>query len=142
MAISTYNTILYEGKTESDMTKLVDISSFPKLIGDPNLLDVTTLSDASQQQIFGINQSDKLDFNFFYDGATYAAVAARGYDETAEDNPDHFYAIKFGDGSGFTWKGIHQCTPNDGDVDSPVEATVSILVHSKPQHKAKLTIGG
>ena len=55
--ISSYGITLYEG-TSGTMTKLCDIKDFPDLISDPNLLDVTTLSDPMQKQIFGINQSD------------------------------------------------------------------------------------
>lgn len=48
--ISSYGITLYEG-TSGTMTKLCDIKDFPDLVSDPNLLDVTTLSDPMQKQI-------------------------------------------------------------------------------------------
>ena len=44
MAISTYMTFLMH-KKETAWEKLLDITEFPDLGGDPELLETTTLSD-------------------------------------------------------------------------------------------------
>lgn len=131
--ISSYGIALYEG-TSGTMTKLCDIKDFPDLVSDPNLLDVTTLSDPMQKQIFGINQSDLKPFNAFYNKMDYAAVTERGYkDSDGELNATHHYALKFSDGSGFTWDGMHQCGMSGAGVDEPLEFPINIIFLSKPK---------
>lgn len=131
--ISSYGITLYEG-TSGTMTKLCDIKDFPDLISDPNLLDVTTLSDPMQKQIFGINQSDLKAFTAFYNKTDYGAVIARGYkDSDGELNATHHYALKFSDGSGFTWDGMHQCGMSGAGVDEPLEFPINIIFLSKPK---------
>lgn len=131
--ISSYGITLYEG-TSATMTKLCDIKDYPDLISDPNLLDVTTLSDPMQKQIFGINQSDLKPFNAFYNKTDYAAVTKRGYkDSDGELNVPHHYALKFSDGSGFTWDGMHQCGMSGAGVDEPLEFPINIIFLSKPK---------
>lgn len=131
--ISSYGITLYEG-TSGTMTKLCDIKGFPDLISDPNLLDVTTLSDPMQKQIFGINQSDLKAFTAFYNKTDYGAVVERGYkDSDGELNATHHYALKFSDGSGFTWDGMHQCGMSGAGVDEPLEFPINIIFLSKPK---------
>lgn len=141
-AISGMNTTLYCGATESALTKLCDIKDVPDMISDPNLLDATTLSDPMQKQIFGINQSDIKAFSANYNKEDYESVQKAGYDESAEENPDKYYAIKMQDGSGFTWQGMHQVGLSSFGVDEVVEMTINCIFHTKPKFVKALTING
>ena len=62
MAISTYGISLKWGDTADNVAKVVDIKDYPDLIGDPNLLETTTLSDSQVTNIPGIRSSDSLTF--------------------------------------------------------------------------------
>lgn len=73
MAISTYKTYLMCGSTPA---KLVDIRNFPDLGSDPEMIDVTTLSDKYRHYILGVLDTGALSFDYNYDATTYAAVDA------------------------------------------------------------------
>ena len=76
-AISTYKTYLMYKATDSDeYTKLLDISSYPDLGGDPENIDVTTLSDGMRKFIGGIQDTDSLNFDAFYNAADFKKVQA------------------------------------------------------------------
>lgn len=141
MAISGLNATLYCGESESLMTKLCDIKNVPDLISDPNLLDATTLSDPMQVQIFGINQADIKTFTANYTAADFESVSKLGYDDTSESNTVKYYALKLGDGSGFTWQGMHQVGVSGFGVDEVVEMPINIIMKTKPKFNKTLTIG-
>lgn len=67
-AISSYKTFLMHGSGTDTTTysKLVDIKSFPDLGGDPDTIEVTTLSDRMQVFIDGLISSDALSFTANY----------------------------------------------------------------------------
>lgn len=81
MAISTYKVFLMK-KGASEYTKLVDIKDFPDLGGSPEMLETTTLSDAMQTYIPGIQSLDALEFTANYDKEDYATLAAMKGTET------------------------------------------------------------
>ena len=62
MSISTYGIALKWGATADAVEKVVDIKDFPDMIGEPELLETTTLSDAQVTNIPGIKSSDTLAF--------------------------------------------------------------------------------
>lgn len=141
-AISGLNTTLYCGATETTLTKMCDIKDVPDMISDPNLLDATTLSDPMQVQIFGIIQADTKSFTANYNKTDYESVKKTAYDETSDSNADKFYALKLQDGSGFTWKGMHQIGLSGFGVDEVVEMTINCIFHSKPVFSKELTVNG
>lgn len=141
-AISGLNTTLYCGTTETALTKMCDIKDVPDMISDPNLLDATTLSDPMQVQIFGIIQADTKSFTANYNKTDYESVKKTAYDETSDANADKFYALKLQDGSGFTWKGMHQVGLSGFGVDEVVEMTINCIFHSKPVFSKELTVNG
>ena len=73
MAISSYGIQLKWGASADAVAKVVDIKDFPDLIGDPNLLETTTLSDAQVTNIPGIKGSDLLTFTCNYTSAAPTA---------------------------------------------------------------------
>ena len=123
MAISSFGVTLKWGTSAEAATKVVDIKDFPDLIGDPNLLETTTLSDAQVTNIPGIKGSDLLTFTCNYTSADFQAVKA------TEGKPHH-YVLEFSDGSAFTWQGQHTCGLPGKGVDEVVEFTVNVVPSS------------
>ena len=126
MAISTYKTYLYGAEKPSTgtatLTKMVDIKDFPDMIGEPNNIETTTLSDASQTYISGIKQQDTLTFTFNYTKAAWTALAAGELKE-------YVFELRFGDEGAdgiFKFEGQYTLGLSGGDVDSVVEATINI----------------
>ena len=107
MATSTYKTFLmHKGASESAYQKLVDITEFPDLGGEPEFLDTTTLSDKMRTFILGIQSNEGMNFNANYDKANYTALKA--LEEQEED-----YAVWFG-GTEDTTTGVVTPTGTDG----------------------------
>lgn len=59
MATSTYMTFLMH-KNNSTYEKLIDITEFPDLGTDPEMLETTTLSDRMQTFIMGIEGNEAI----------------------------------------------------------------------------------
>ena len=123
MAISTYGiTLNYKSGTASTFAKLVDIKDFPDIGGSPELLETTTLSDAMQTYIEGIQSSDALEFTANYTKADYdKIVELKGKEQT--------FALYFGeagkDGAWY-WKGTVSARVNGGGTNEVVGMTLSI----------------
>ena len=78
MATSTYKTFLMQGSgtTTVTYTKLCDITEFPALGGDPEMLDTTTLSDRMRTYIQGVQDVGQgLQFTANYDKTTYGTLS-------------------------------------------------------------------
>lgn len=91
MYTSTYKTFLMKGTGTGTTTyqKLVDITEYPDLGGEPEMLDTTTLSDKARTFILGIQGNEGLNFNANYTPADYQALKALEGTETP-------YAVWFG----------------------------------------------
>jgi hypothetical protein len=119
MAISSYNVVLKCGVSAEAMEQLVAIKDFPDLIGEPNLLETTTLSDSQQTYINGIRTAELMTFTFNYTKEDFEAV------KTLEGKT-LMYELSFSDGSKFTWSGQHTAGLPGKGVDEVLEATVNI----------------
>jgi hypothetical protein len=103
MPISTYNVTLKSGASAAALTKLCDIIDFPDLGGEPDRLETTTLSDASQTFINGIKSTPNITYTANYDKTVYMTI-----NESA--NTPLFYALEFGEAGAdgiFEWQGEH-----------------------------------
>ena len=89
MAISTYKIFLMSSTDGSAYTKLIDIKSFPDLGGAPEMLETTTLSDAMQTYIPGIQSLDALEFEANYTKEDFAKLKAL-------EGKEQQYAVWFG----------------------------------------------
>ena len=89
MAISTYKIFLMSSTDGSAYTKLIDIKSFPDLGGAPEMLETTTLSDAMQTYIPGIQSLDALEFEANYTKADFTKLKAL-------EGKEQQYAVWFG----------------------------------------------
>lgn len=119
MAMNTYGITLKWGETSSALEKVVDIKDFPDMIGEPEMLETTTLSDAQVTNIPGIRSSDTLTFTCNYTKDDFTAV-------NAEAGKHLYYALEFSDGSKFTWEGQHTCGLPGKGVNEVVEFTINI----------------
>ena len=119
MAINTYGITLKWGESAESATKVVDIKDFPDMIGDPEMLETTTLSDAQVTNIPGIKGSDMLTFTCNYTKTDFTAVNADA------EKPLH-YVLEFSDGSRFTWQGQHTCGLPGKGVNEVIEFTINI----------------
>lgn len=89
MAISTFKTFLMHKKSGATYEKLIDITEFPDLGGDPELLETTTTSDRMKTYILGILGNEGLKFSTNYDHTEYKALKAL-------ENKTDGYAVWFG----------------------------------------------
>ena len=126
MAISTYGIYLMKGTkgegTAITYSKLIDIKDFPDLGGAPEMLETTTLSDAMQTYIEGIQSSDALEFTANYTKEDYATCNELKGIRTP-------YAVYFGeDGTNgkFEFEGYLSARVNGGGVNEVVGMTISI----------------
>lgn len=131
MAISTYKIFLMKKGTGDTYEKFLDIKSFPDLGGTPEMLETTTLSDAAQTYIAGIQSMDALEFEANYTKADYAKCKE-------EEGKTSSWAVWFGGtGTGktvtptgehgkFEFDGQLSAFPVGGGVNEVVGMTVSI----------------
>lgn len=88
MATSTYMTFLMH-EDSGTWEKLIDITEFPDLGTDPEMLETTTLSDRMQTFILGIQGNESMTFNTNYEKAGFTALKAL-------KNTEQGYAVWFG----------------------------------------------
>ena len=129
MAISTLGVTLKMGESSAALEKVVDIKDFPDLIGEPNMLETTTLSDEAVTNIPGIRSSDMLTFTCNYTKADFTAV-----NDLA--NTALYYSLEFSDGSKFTWQGQHTCGVPGKGVDEVIEFTINIAASTAVEFAA------
>ena len=129
MAISSYNCVLKWGENPETLTKKVDIKDFPDLIGDPNLLETTTLSDAAQTYIPGIKSMDLMTFTTNFTKTDFQACKA-------DEGKTLHYSLEFSDGAKFTWQGQHTMGVPGKGVDEVIEATINIVPSTSVEFSA------
>lgn len=76
IAISTAQTyLMVRTSSAGSYAKVVDIKDYPDMVGTPNMLDATTLSNTQEIQIAGIKRvGDGFQFTANYTKANYQAV--------------------------------------------------------------------
>ena len=119
MAINTFGVSLKWGESADSVAKVVDIKDFPDMIGDPEMLETTTLSDAQVTNIPGIKSSDTLTFTCNYTKTDFTAV-------NADAEKLLYYTLEFSDGSKFAWQGQHTCGLPGKGVNEVIEFTINI----------------
>ena len=124
MARSTYGVYLMKGTgsgTSATYSQLIDIKDFPDLGGAPEMLETTTLSDAMQTYIVGIQSADALEFTANYDKTKYLELAA-----LKDKTPYAVYFGEDGEDGKFTFEGYLSVRVNGGGVNEVVGMTISI----------------
>lgn len=108
---------------------LVNIKSYPDIIGEPQQIDVTTLSDSQVQNINGVKQSNVLTFPVNYTSSVYSDVSA-------SENTDLYFELLFSDGSKFTWQGQFTLGLPGKGVNDAVEFNIYCALSSVPEFAA------
>lgn len=116
MATSSYKTFLMK-KGTSNYEKLVDIKDYPDLMGAPEMLETTSLSDSMQTFIEGIMSQDALEFTINYDLETYETLLALKSVETE-------FAVWFG---GTESNGVVTPVGNEGKFNFKGYLSVRVL---------------
>ena len=117
MAINTFGVELHWGDSAEAVAKVIDIKDFPDLLGAPEQLETTTLSDAAHTFIGGIRQSSDLTFTYNYTKEDFTKVEA-------DAGKALHYALIFSVGSKFTWEGQHSSGLPGKGVNEVIEAQV------------------
>lgn len=140
MAISTYNTFLMvKGESGNTYTKVVDIKEFPDLGGDPETLETTTMTDAMQTFIMGLQGNEAMEFTANYTLADYQTVAALSglqksyavwFGSDTNINKANAVATNGGDMGKFKFDGQLSVRVNGASVNEVVEMTISIIPNS------------
>lgn len=129
--ISTYKTyLMYRTSSANSYDKLVDIVDFPDMIGTPERIDITTLSDGQRVYIPGISDREDMTFNANYTPANFKAVHNL-------EGHQYEYSLWFGgtgeigsvtpDGSlgKFDWTGDVRAGLTGGANNEPVRMTIT-----------------
>lgn len=119
MAISSYGVELKWGVSADVVAKVINIKDFPDLIGEPNMLECTSLSDSQQTYIPGVKSADMMAFTFNFTKEDFQKCKA-------DEGKPLFYELAFSDGSTFTWQGQHTVGLPGKGVDEVLEATLNI----------------
>jgi hypothetical protein len=129
MAISTYGITLKWGSSSGSLSKVIDIKDFPDLGGAPEMLETTTLSDAAQTFILGIQNLSSMEFTANY--------TKEDFEDVEEDaNTDLYYALEFGNSGDegiFKWQGQHSVYVVGAGVNAVTEMKIVIAPSTKPE---------
>jgi hypothetical protein len=128
-AISTYGVTLKWGSSSEPLSKKIDIKDFPDLGGAPEMLETTTLSDAAQTFILGIQSLSAMEFTANYTKDDYEAVLA-------DANKELYYALEFGTSGSegvFEWQGHHSVYVVGAGVNAVTEMKIVIAPSTKPE---------
>ena len=136
MAQSSYNTILKYSETGSgDFNELVPIKDFPDLGGAPELLETTTLRNAKQTYINGIQSMDAMEFTANYTLEDYQKLLGIA-------NKPLYFELWFGEeGNGedgiFEWQGELTVWATGAGVNEVREMLISIAPSTDVELKSE-----
>ena len=128
--ISTYRTyLMYKADGSSDYTKLCDIKSFPDMGGEPERIDVTSLSDGQRKYIPGVQDISSSTFTANYVAADLQKINALSGKQTQfalwfGATGDVGQEVPSGSDGQYEWTGDIMAYVNGGDVNSAVEMTI------------------
>jgi len=126
MAISSYNAKLMKGTGEvPTWAPLLPVKTTPQLGGAPEMLETTTLDDAMQTFINGIQSSEAMTFTANYESDKYDELKLL-------ENISNPYAVWFGNlGDGaegkFKFTGQLSVFINETAVNGIVEMTITVV---------------
>ena len=121
-AVSTIGTVLKFGTTSGSLTQLCKITSYPDLIGEPNLLEVTDLEDTQQTYIAGVKSADNMQFEANYTSEVWESLKTN-------EGVAGYFSLEFGasgvDGV-FTWQGSYTLGKAGEGVDEVRKMTINV----------------
>ena len=130
-----YTFLMYKDPdgVSSEWEKLCDVKSYPDLIGTPETLDSTTLSDSERHFEVGLKGSDAWEFTANYSKTDFTKIHALegrlveiavwfGGTKAASANE----ATPTGTDGKFATSGYISVTPSGGEVNAISEMTITI----------------
>jgi len=129
IAMLTNKTFLLHGTAdeggEMTFTKFVDITKYPQLGGEPEQVEVTTLSDTKKRYISGLEDTQKMEFGANYTVAAYKKVYDLQIAGTVEK-----WRLAFGDEEGsdglWEWEGRINAFISEGESGAARAFTFTI----------------
>jgi len=115
----------------STWTTVAGVRTIPQQGGAPNLLDVTDLLSVREQNIFGLEPSEVLDFDVVYKGANFDDIHRLAGQQTN-------FRIVYTDGLVSNFRGEARVSVNQADTNAPMAFTIHIAVSEGPDFE----IGG
>lgn len=126
MANSTINTKLNISTSATyAAANDVAIKTYPDILGQPERIDVTTMSDSRRKYVPGVLSSDNMSFTLNYDAATFARL--KGY----EAQTNLYFRLTLPDGHYFSWQGTLKVGFPGKGVNDAIEFTVNVEVGSE-----------
>lgn len=98
--LTSIGVVLYQGGK-----RLVDLQSFPDLMGDTDKIETTTLEDRSRRYLPGLKDPGDMEFEFLYSGQG-AGTNWKELRDAETAGVAVAYELVFPDKSAFTWSGI------------------------------------
>ena len=129
--ISTYKTyLMYKATSSAEYTKLCDIKSFPDLGGEPERIDVTTLSDRVRKYTAGVQDISSFSFTANYIPGDYTKINGLSGEQkeyaiwigaTTSNSVD----TPTGENGKWAWTGDIYVFKAGGDVNAAQEMTIT-----------------
>lgn len=129
--ISTYKTyLMYKAGTDTEYTKLCDIKSFPDLGGEPERIDVTTLSDRVRKYTAGVQDISSFSFTANYIPADYTKINGlsgqqKEYAIWIGATTSNSVDTPTGENGKWAWTGDIYVFKAGGDVNAAQEMTIT-----------------
>lgn len=114
--------------TTPSYTEIKGLQSIPSLGGEPEKIDITTLSDEQFHYMTGLRDFGDLEFQFLYIPSTASPAVDSNY-ETAtgfDDGTEKMIQITIADGSTFTMNGTVAVSLNEANVNEAYTFTITI----------------
>lgn len=122
-------TLSYKSSTGSTFTVIEHLMEVPELGGDPEKVDVTTLSSPVKQYIPGIRDLGDLTFKFLYDNET-STSNYRVLRELQEENKVVSFKVEYPDGTGHQFDAYVNVKIDSAAVNAAMTFTASMSLQS------------
>jgi len=141
VGLSSYQSYLMKGTGSSSpytWTKIIDIKQAPAIGGEPERIDITTLSHSSRVYVLGIQDTESMSVTANYTPENYQAIKdlkgqtlhlAFWFGATTSgstDTPDGRYGK-------FTFDGEIDCYKNEVGVNEAQDMTIVIVPSTEPE---------
>jgi hypothetical protein len=131
MAGISYNetTISYKEGSMTDFEEIDLLMEVPEIGGDPEKIEVTTLSDKHKKYIPGISDLGDLDFVFLFDNSE-ATSNYRILKELQDNKKLATFKVEYPDGTGHQFDAYVNVKIAGGGVNTPATFTASMFLQS------------
>ena len=108
---------------ESAATQIEELIEMPEFGGSPEVVDTTHLTSAIKTGIAGLQDPGAMDFKFYYNAETFAAIKALG-------NAQQKVEVTLSDGAKFTFEGTMAIKYDGGGINTAATMTITVTLAS------------